>query len=102
MSSPVVAGVAALLRSAYPDRETYSSKYIHSQLTNTGTKKVSSDSYHSVCNAYEALTNIPSPKIYNLYRFYAFDNVDFSSNNNGDGFIDASDIQVILNIMAAE
>ena len=91
MASPVVAGIAALIRSAYPDRDTFSNKYIHSQLTNTGSNYVVGDSFHPVCDAYEALTNIPTPHIYNLYRFYAFDNEEFSPNNNGDGFIDAGE-----------
>lgn len=91
MSSPVVSGIAALLRSAYPDRETFSNKFIHSQLTNTGTINPSRDKYHPLCDAYAALTRIPTPHIYNLYRFYAFDNEEFSPNNNGDGFIDAGE-----------
>ena len=96
MASPVVAGIAALLRSAYPDRDTYSNKYIHSQLTNTGSKNVSSfefgtDYYHPVCDAYEALTNIPKPHIYNLYNYYIFDNNELSSKNNEDGFINAGE-----------
>ncbi len=99
MASPVVAGIAALLRSAYPDRDTFSNKYIHSQLTNTGKLGIHGrignslmiDNYHPVCDAYSALTEIPKPSIYNLYRYYAFDNTEFSPNNNGDGFIDAGE-----------
>ena len=99
MASPVVAGIAALLRSAYPDREAYSSKFIHSQLSNTGktetlivtTKMSMVDQYHPLCDAYSALTDIPKPHIHNLYNFYAFDNVELSPNNNGDGFIDAGE-----------
>jgi subtilisin family serine protease len=91
MASPVVAGIAALVRGAYPDREAFSTKYIHSQLTNAGTLHPSGDIYHPVCDAYEALTNIPTPHIYNLYKYYAFDNTEFSPNNNGDGFIDAGE-----------
>lgn len=99
MASPVVAGIAALLRSAYPDRETYSNKYIHSQLSNTGPtgtytrigNGLTPDGYHPLCNAYDALTKIPKPSIHSLYDYYIFDNTDISPNNNGDGFIDAGE-----------
>ena len=37
MAAPTVSGIAALLRSAYPDREAYSTKFIQSQIVNTGT-----------------------------------------------------------------
>ena len=91
MASPVVAGIAALVRSAYPNKEVYSSKYINSQLTNTGTQFVITDSNHPVCDAYNALTAIPKPFIYNVYNSYGFDNIALSSKNNGDGFIDAGE-----------
>ena len=95
MASPVVAGIAALLRSAYPNREVYSNKYIHSQLTNTGSLSTvgvfGTDIYHPLCDAYQALTKVPAPHIYSLYNYYIFDNEEFSANNNGDGFIDAGE-----------
>lgn len=95
MASPVVAGIAALLRSAYPDRDVYSNKYIHSQLTNTGPTNTYGrvadsfvmDGYHSLCNAYDALTKIPTPHVNSLYNYYAFDSESLSPNNNQDGFI---------------
>ena len=99
MASPAVAGIAALLRSAYPDRETYSNKFIHSQLTNTGhTNTITRignslmiDKYHPLCDAYLALTSTPKPHIHSLYNYYIFDNEEFSPNNNGDGFINAGE-----------
>ena len=95
MSSPVVAGIAALLRSAYPDRETFSSKYIHSQLSNAGPTKTHSgfgiDAFHPLCNAYEAMTRVPKPCINSVYNVYVFDNVGLSPSNNGDGFVDAGE-----------
>lgn len=87
MACPVVAGIAAVLRSTYPDREVYSNKYIQSQIVNTGTKGIMT---HTVANLYEALTYIPKPNV-NLYDFYIFDNVEFSAKNNGDGIIDAGE-----------
>ena len=58
MATPMVAGIAALLRSAYPDRETYSTKYLQSQIVNTGEILAYEK---TVANAYDALTKIPAP-----------------------------------------
>lgn len=87
MACPVVAGIAAVLRSTYPDREVYSNKYIQSQIVNTGTKGIIT---HKVANLYEALTYIPKPNV-KLYDYYIFDNVEFSDKNNGNGIIDAGE-----------
>lgn len=87
MACPVVAGIAAVLRSTYPDREVYSNKYIQSQIVNTGTKGIMT---HTVANLYEALTYIPKPNV-KLYDYYIFDNVEFSDKNNGNGIIDAGE-----------
>lgn len=89
MASPMVAGIAALVRSYYSDREVYSNKFINSQLCNTGSLSVATvigtDAYHPLCNAYDALTNIPTPHIYNVYNYYIFDDLGLSSSNNNDG-----------------
>ena len=87
MACPTVAGIAAVLRSTYPDREVYSNKYIQSQIVNTGTKGIMT---HTVADLHEALTKIPTPNV-NLYDYYIFDNKEFSSKNNGDGVIDAGE-----------
>lgn len=87
MACPTVAGIAAVLRSTYPDRDVYSNKFIQSQIVNTGTKKIMT---HTVADLYEALTRIPTPSV-NLYDYYIFDNVEFSDKNNGDGIIDAGE-----------
>ena len=91
MASPIVAGIAALMRSSYPDRDAYANKYILSQLTNTGPTNVTTitgrDTYHPVCNAYDSFSKIPQPSIYSVYRSYIFDNENLSINNNQDGFV---------------
>lgn len=87
MACPVVAGIAAVLRSTYPDREVYSNKYIQSQIVNTGTKGIMT---HTVADLYEALTYIPKPNV-KLYDYYIFDNVEFSDKNNGNGVVDAGE-----------
>lgn len=96
MAAPVVSGIAALLRSYYPDREVYSTKYIQSQIVNTGTRNPynrvteSFDTKHSVANAYEALTRLPKPDV-NLYDYYIDDSTSISPANNGNGVIDAGE-----------
>lgn len=89
MAAPIVSGVAALLRSTYPDRNTYSNKYLQSQIVNTG-----SDFYrHKLINPVNAFTVSPTPSV-SLYDYYIFDNVEFDSINginNGDGIIDAGE-----------
>lgn len=96
MAAPVVSGIAALLRSYYSDREVYSTKYIQSQIVNTGTRNPynqvteSVDDKHSVANSYEALTRLPKPDV-NLYDYYIDDSTSISPANNGNGVIDAGE-----------
>ncbi len=87
MAAPTVSGIAALLRSAYPDRETYSTKYLVSQIVNTGEKHIG---YYSVANVYDALTKLPVPDV-KLYDYSIDDSKSISSANNGDGVIQAGE-----------
>lgn len=96
MAAPTVSGIAALLRSAYPDRETYSTKFIQSQIVNTGTMNPynsiieKNDEAHSVTNVYEALTKFPKPEV-NLYDYSIDDSTTINAVNNGNGVIDAGE-----------
>lgn len=95
MAAPAIAGIAAILRSYYSDREIYSAKFIQSQIVNTGTitpyySTKEPDLYHSVANVYEALTRIPGPNVY-LYDYYIDDTISISNVNNGNGIIDAGE-----------
>lgn len=87
MAAPVVSAVAALLRSCWTDREVYSTKFIQSQIVNTGSQSVSA---HTVVDAYAALTQLPTPSV-NLYDYYIDDSTDISENNNGNGVMDAGE-----------
>lgn len=96
MAAPVVAGVAALLRSTYTDRNQYSTKFIQSQIVNNGQNvsfeyddEIISTGHNSI-NAYDSLTKFPTPSV-NLYDYYIFDNVEYSSKNNANGKIDAGE-----------
>ena len=96
MAAPTVSGIAALLRSYYFDREMYSSKFIQSQIVNTGTLNPynflleETDDAHSVANIYEALTKLPKPAV-NLYDYSIDDSTAINSANNGNGVIDAGE-----------
>ena len=96
MSAPIISGIAALLRSAFPDRDAFSTKYLVSQICNTGnvhpaTIMNSADLYHSLCNAQRALTVTPTPNIYSLYRSYVIDSKIVNGSNNEDGIADAGE-----------
>ena len=96
MAAPTVSGIAALLRSYYSEREVYSTKFIQSQIVNTGTLNPynyfteETDGAHSVTNIYEALTQIPKPEV-NLYDYSIDDSTSISAANNGNGVIDAGE-----------
>ena len=95
MAAPTVAGIAALLRSYYTDREVYSTKFIQSQIVNTGTVHPhildhAEDSAHSVADAGLALTKLPKPNV-NLYDYRIDDSTSICEANNGNGVIDAGE-----------
>lgn len=100
MATPVVSGIAALLRSYYTDRDMYPSKFVSAQLCATSEDSAicfdSSVLWHGehnlpmIVNAYSALTKLPKPDV-NLYGHYLFDGEDVAEGNNGDGVIDAGE-----------
>lgn len=100
MATPVVSGIAALLRSYYTDRDMYPSKFVSAQLCATSEDCAicfdSSVLWHGehnlpmIVNAYAALTKSPKPDV-NLYGHYLFDGEDIAEGNNGDGVIDAGE-----------
>lgn len=93
MASPVVAGVAALLRSLHIDRNEFPTKAVMAQLVNTSETSVACihNYLHNVPNgldAYLALTKYPEPRV-RLYNYYTFDNV--TDDDDDDGAIDAGE-----------
>ena len=86
MAAPTVSGIAALLRSYYPDREAFSTKFLQSQIVNTGKALWE----HNVANAYDALVTLPKPAV-SLYDYEIDDSVAISAKNNGNGVIDAGE-----------
>lgn len=88
MASPAVAGIAALLRSKFMDREVYSTKFIFSQLVNY---TAAEGLYHCVVNANNGLTNVPSPNISSVTNYYVFDDESISEANNGDNVVNSGE-----------
>lgn len=102
MAAPYVSAVAALVRSAYPDREQYPTKFIYGQIAATGTRSAicCDPTLHTVdgkphnlpkiVNVYRALTELPKPDV-NVSDYTLFDLAKYGDENNGDGVIDAGE-----------
>ena len=97
MATPIVSGIAALVRSKYADKESYSSRFIMGQIASTGdliqgkTYSLSkSPIYYKEVNAFKALTENPEPQLSYL-EHYVFDTSDIAEKNNADGVIDAGE-----------
>ena len=80
MAAPVVAGIAALARTRWPDKTTYSSRFIMGQVGATGGNlkaitplKGPAVSYPQA-DAYSALTSTPSPEL-SFEELWLFDEV---------------------------
>ena len=97
MAAPVVAAMAALLRSEYPDAEMYPTKFIYGQLSATSGRNadclnVQLHGLHNlpkIVDLYAALTALPEPQV-GVSDHYAFDTAG-TGENNGDGVIDAGE-----------
>ena len=98
MAAPYVSAMAALLRSAYPDTNTYPTKFIYGQIAATGGRSAicCDPKAHGVHNLpkivdiYNALTQLPKPEV-SAADFLVFDDKSLSDQNNGDGVIDAGE-----------
>ncbi len=98
MAAPYVSAMAALLRSAYPDTNTYPTKFIYGQIAATGGRNaICCDPEHhglhnlpKIVDIYNALTQLPKPEV-SAADFLVFDDKSLSDKNNGDGVIDAGE-----------
>lgn len=98
MAAPYVSAMAALLRSAYPDTNTYPTKFIYGQIAATGGRNaICCDPEHHgahnlprIVDIYNALTQLPRPEV-SAADFLVFDDKSLSDQNNGDGVIDAGE-----------
>lgn len=89
MAAPIVSGIAALIRTKYPDKNNYTSRFIMGQLATNSSP---------IANAQTALTVVPKPEVTYLDHVI-FDKKTTSVINDEDGFVDSGetiDLGVIL------
>lgn len=84
--------------SAYPDTNTYPTKFIYGQIAATGGRNAvccdpkvhGAHNLPKIVDIYNALTQLPKPEI-SAADFLVFDDKSLSEKNNGDGVIDAGE-----------
>ncbi len=94
MAAPVVSAIAAIIRSANPDKATYSSRYIMGQIASATDDILKFSPIYAdylefefaKLNLSDSLLKSPTPNIY-VDEVYIFDSTDISEKNNGDGII---------------
>ncbi len=96
MAAPVAAGVAALVRTKFLDKTSYSSRFIMGQVASTGASKVGKAprgmlpiSYSSL-DGESALSKVPKPELV-VVDYQIFDDPSFSDVNDGDGIVDSGE-----------
>ena len=88
MATPVVSGIAALMRSYFWQREIYSSRFIMGSIADSSTRGISTGT--GVVDAFKAVTAPPRPGI-TLYDNWLFDDQSINAANDGDGRIDSGE-----------
>ena len=81
MATPIVSGIAALLRTQWSDKDMYSSRFIMGQIAANASP---------VADAYAALTVAPEPELSYL-EHWLFDTEEQSPDNDDDGIVDAGE-----------
>lgn len=97
MAAPVVAGMAALVRTRFDDKTIYSSRFVMGQLASTGASKQSitpcltcPPKSNFSADAYQSLVNVPTPSLAYL-EHYLFDGMEQGAGNDDDGIVDAGE-----------
>lgn len=97
MSAPIVSGIAALVRTKYINKNTYSSRFIMGQIATTGSLKqgltlANGTTYsYREADALNALTTTPKPQLY-FQQYWVFDSPSLSSANNDNGRVNAGEV----------
>ena len=96
MAAPVVAGMAALARTRWPDKTAYSSRFIMGQVGATGpstkafTPLVGLPKFYKQADAYASLASTPQPEL-SYEEHWLFDAVATQAGNDADGRVDAGE-----------
>jgi subtilisin family serine protease len=92
MAAPVVSGIAALLRTAYPDKQDYNSRFVMGQLLVGGVNESSgrSISPNEIVDAHRILTETAKPSL-SYTSHLMFDGSELSQQNNDDGAVNAGE-----------
>jgi hypothetical protein len=85
MATPIVSGIAALLRTKWSDKDVYSSRFIMGQIAANTAGGIG-----GVADAYAALTVAPRPELSYL-EHWLFDTTTQAANNDDDGIVDAGE-----------
>jgi subtilisin family serine protease len=81
MAAPIASGIAVLARTRWPDKTTYSSRFIMGQVVATG---------GGVANALSSVSTVPQPDLA-YEEHWLFDDTTLASANDGDGRVDAGE-----------
>ena len=103
MAAPMISGLAALLRTAWPDKAKINSRFIMGQINSTAhlrdevydktpevLDRLKGQPYYGVPDAHLALTKVPTPELY-LLDYWIFDKPDVSAINDDDGRVDSGE-----------
>ena len=95
MATPIVSGIAALMRSFFWQREVYSSRYLMGSIVSSKSEIMEGGS-GGVVDAYKAITTPPTPGV-SFLENWIFDDKWISEKNNSDGGVDSGEtIQLAL------
>lgn len=99
MAAPVVSGIAALVRTKFPDKDLYSSRFIMGQLASVGPKLPGKEGilYYS-SDALQAVASTPEPEL-TFLDYWIFDGPNIAAGNNANGIINAGetiDLAVVI------
>ena len=97
MAAPNVAAAAAIIRSEYPEKSKYTSRYIMGQLVSATTSSVTYvdknkvEHIYSRLNIKDSLKLQPTPDL-TVKEIYTFDTADIDSANNNDGIAQPGEV----------
>ena len=90
MATPIVSGIASLLRTKFADKDLYSSRFIMGQLAVGGVQGGEYIDANEIIDASRVLTETPKPELKYLDH-WVFDTETQAAGNDSDGRVDAGE-----------